>query len=100
MEFSRQSIADMKSAIKQLSAEQKDLRPQRKTVHFQGTRTVPEWKATSQHQDNRYQLAHMFYAYSIMRGKEPVPFKHKPLNNNLITKILEKYGTLVHPEQN
>lgn len=100
MEFSRTSITAMKADIKRLSAEQKDMRTQRKSVHFTGTRTVSANIAAHRHYWNRINLMHMFHVYAVMRGKEPVEPKHKELNHNSITKLFNYYGKIVCAEQN
>lgn len=101
MEFSRTSIAAMKADIKRLAAEQKEARPQRKADHhFSGVRTLSPAEAFNRHYWNRINLMHMYHVYAIMRGKEPIAPKHKELNQNSITKLFNKYGTIVCADTN
>ena len=99
MEYSRQQILSLKETIKKLAEQQKSYKQQRKTVHFTGTRTVPAWLATQQHQINRYDLRHLYIAYGIMRGKsiEQIEPKCKtPYSEEKVQKIMEKYGEVIH----
>jgi hypothetical protein len=101
MEYSKQSIQSLKAAIKVLVAEQKSLKPQRKTVHFSGERSHTPYQATSKHQANRYDLRHMYIAYGIMRGKgiEVIEPKAKtPHNEYWVEKIIEKYEQAVRSD--
>lgn len=94
MEYSKVAVRQMKSDIKTLVAEQKSLKPQRKTVHFAGTRTVSPGTAVADHLFNRYELRHMYIAYAIMRGKtldQVEPNRKTQPNEKAITKILKKY---------
>jgi len=98
MEYSREKILQMKEEIKKLVAEQKSVKPQRKTEHFHGTRTLPAWKAVAQHSINRYTLRHKYIAYGFMRGKslEQIEGKSKTAPNlTLVAKILQGYEEAV-----
>lgn len=95
MEYSRESVLSLKQEIKQLAESQKELRNQRKSIHIKGDRTTPEGAAAKNHYWNQITLAHMYYAYAIMRGKTPIPFKHKEVNQRSVNKILDKYGKTV-----
>lgn len=93
MEYQKENILLLKEQIKKQSLAQKELRNQRKTVHIIGERKIDPNMAAGKYLRNSYELSHMFIAYAIMRGKQPEPFKRKPTDNFLLTKILEKYGT-------
>lgn len=99
MEFSKEQVLSMKEAIKSLVAQQKSIKPQRKTVHFTGTRTMPAWKAASQHLINRYDLRHLYIAYGFMRGKsiEQIEPKRKTEHDERkVENILATYEQVVH----
>lgn len=82
----------MKRDIKLLALEQRSLKNQRKTVHIQGDRMVPVWKAVAQHAENRYKLRHLYPAYALMRGKTPAPPKVEPPHyHSVISSILQTY---------
>jgi len=87
-------LNELKSEIKKIETEQKSLKPQRKTVHFTGTRTVPANQATYEVQVNKASLRHLHIAYGILRGKtlEQIEPKRKTEPNEwIISKLLEKY---------
>jgi hypothetical protein len=85
--YSNESILKMKEAIKTLAAEQKSLKPQRKTVHFKGERTVSPSDATWKHQSNRWDIRHMLYAYAKMRGRDPMLGLTKKKDSTYISDI-------------
>lgn len=95
MDYSKESILLLKQEIKRLSEDQKELRNQRKSVHIKGDRIISAGAAANTHFWNRITLSHMYYAYAIMRGKVPIPFKHKEINTHSVNKILDKYGKAV-----
>jgi hypothetical protein len=98
MERNTRAIAALKTDIKRLSAEQKTLRPQRKSVHFTGIRTVPAWKATADHLYNRWELRYLYLAYGIMRGKhieQMEPTAKTLANAERIAKVINKYEEVV-----
>jgi len=64
------NVKQLKEDIRVLAAEQKELRNQRKTVRFSGTRTMEPWEATMNHFHNRQKLRVMYAAYAILRGRE------------------------------
>src|SRR4051812_7426331 len=95
--FTKEQILTMKAAIKVLAAEQKSLKPQRKTYHFKGERTVEPGVAAWQHMSNRFQIRHMLYAYAIMRGADPMKGLTKKkdttyLSQPEIENILKQYA--------
>lgn len=59
----------IREEIKNLSANQRNLKPQRKTVRFNGTRTVSSGNAIGAVNRNRYNLRHLYLAYAKLRGK-------------------------------
>jgi hypothetical protein len=95
MEFTKQHRLHLKEVIKEKVAEQKKLKPQRKTVHFKGQRKFEPWEATARHSINRYDLRHLYIAYGIMRGKtfaEIEPKAKTKYSTEKVDKILEAYG--------
>lgn len=98
MERNTVAIALLKTDIKRLSAEQKQLKPQRKTVHFTGIRTLPAWKAAANHLYNRWELRYLYLAYGILRGKhieQMEPTTKNPANLERIAKVITKYEEAV-----
>lgn len=94
MEYNKEAIKALKSAIKLLVIEQRQIKPQRKTVHFTGDRTMPPWKAQATHLLNRFELRYMYLAYGLMRGKTILQMEVKskePAIEKYITKVIEKY---------
>lgn len=81
----------IKEAIKDLSQQQKELKPQRKTVHFKGTRTVEPGDATYKVDSNRYRLRHMFIAYAILKGKEPIYPKKAEWSQSVVDNLVKNY---------
>lgn len=62
-------LEQCKSAIKMLVESQRKHKPQRKTVHFSGTRTVEPWEAAHIVSTNREELRHLYIVYGELRGK-------------------------------
>lgn len=97
MEFSKESKAKIKGDIKILVAEQKSVKPQRKTVHYSGSRIMPAWKAVAVHAANRYELRHLYIAYGVMRGKtveQIEPTRKTKHDATTLSTILMKYETV------
>lgn len=91
----RQAKAALKADIKKLAAEQRVIRPQRKTVHFKGERTLSPDQAQTDHFYNRHQLRHLYIAYGYMRGKtidQIEPKRKTPFSQYTVDQILKKYG--------
>jgi hypothetical protein len=63
------AIANLKNDIAILAEKQGKAKPQRKTVHFTGERTMSPGEATDFVNDNRYELRMMYAAYGLLRGK-------------------------------
>ena len=75
-------IVELRKQIALLEAEQKNLKPQRKTVHFTGERTVEPDEACYKVIVNRGDLRILYAAYGLMRGKKfsQIESAAKPLN--------------------
>ena len=87
-------MKELKSEIKTLEAEQKSLKPQRKTIHFLGERTVEPDMAAAKVRGNKERLRHLYLVYGTLRGKTPEQVepncKSKP-NTWLLDKLMDKY---------
>ena len=81
----------IRQAIKQLADQQRKLKPQRKTKHFKGNRTVEPWKALYQHGINRDTLMHLHMAYRVLKGKEIIPPKYKEYSQNTIDNLVKEF---------
>ena len=100
----KNAISAMRKDIAELEKKQKNIKPQRKTVHYTGERTMEPWEATYKAQINEGKLRMYYAAYGLLRGKnfdvtENSPkreeyYKYHPLCAFLsdIDKILNKYG--------
>ena len=65
----KNAIAAMREEIAALEKEQKNIKPQRKTVHFTGERTLSPWEAYCKVSDNKERLRILYAAYNLLRGK-------------------------------
>ena len=65
----KNAISAMRNDIAELEKEQKNIKPQRKTVYYTGERTMSPFDAWSTAQDNKYNLRLMYAAYNLLRGK-------------------------------
>lgn len=63
-------IVNFRNEIAKLEAEQKNVKEQRKTERFTGTRTMQPWQAQVCVQENKDKLRLMYAAYGLMRGKK------------------------------
>lgn len=79
----------IRQEIKRLSEEQRIIKPQRKES-FEGTRTVSS--PSEQVRKNKYELRHLFQAYSVLKGKQRQETKKKEISDSYVTKLVEKYG--------
>lgn len=88
----RVDVRQMKSDIKELVAEQKFLKNQRKTINLQGERKIEPDDATYKHWLNRNKLRAMYRVYGIARGKtlEQIEGKSKLVKNSYEDKMLCK----------
>ena len=85
----RTQLKSLKNDIKQLSAEQREMKRQRKTVHFTGERTLEPWQAVSRVVTNANKLRHMFILYGEIRNK---PCSYADKANTLILQTMrDKY---------
>lgn len=93
------NVAKFKEDIRILAEGQRELKNQRRTVRFSGTRTMSPSEATWKHQMNREKLRLMYAAYGLMRGKTFNQIENKyeeeghPLNEYRmkIGKIISSY---------
>lgn len=89
-----------KQEIKKLAEEQRNLKNLRKSVNYQGVRTMEPWQAQMKHYFNGKQLRIMYAAYGIIRGKSYSQIENyyseemHPLKqfDNQIQKLVEKYA--------
>jgi len=66
----------IRQAIQTLVDEQVTFKPQRKTVHFKGTRTLDSRSAFYKVLANKQKLRNLYAAYAILKGVErPLPTK-------------------------
>lgn len=79
--------------IKTLAEQQVICKNQRKTINLEGDRTMTPNEAIYKHEDNRYQLRHMYAALGVMRGRdlETVDQNHADLDMNLVNKLVVKH---------
>lgn len=64
-----QIIKEFRAEIAELENKQKEVKPQRKTVHFTGKRTIEPSDAYFEALDNKGKLRIMYAAYNLLRGK-------------------------------
>lgn len=86
-------ILELKNKAKELSSTQHSLKEQRKTIKFQGQRTVEPDEARWKVLNNTEELRHLYDAYSILRGKEPQKYKRVTVNKDKINKLVEQYSS-------
>jgi hypothetical protein len=82
----------IREEIKRLSQEQRDLKPQRKTVNFTGTRKVTAGDAAYSVMRNAVTLMHLFIAYAIIKGKEPIMPTKKEVFQSRIDGFVKTYS--------
>lgn len=75
-------LKEFRAEIAKLEKEQKIIKPQRKTVHYTGERTIGPSEATYKASSNSYSLRIMHAAYNLLRGKgfDITEKNAKPLN--------------------
>ena len=75
-------IKEVRARIAEVEKEQKTIKPQRKTVHFEGERTLSPIEAYWKVRNNKYDLRIMYAAYNLLRGKnfEITEKNAKPIN--------------------
>lgn len=91
------NIDTLKGKLKALAREIQIAKPQRKTHHFTGERTISPSKARTLCIRNKYQFRHMHIAYCELRGKtreqiEPHVRKGNEPNEMYIQKIKAEYA--------
>lgn len=87
-------LLKLRDEIKLLSLNQTDLKQQRKTVNFKGTRTISTSEATWKVQMNASTLRYLHVAYSIMLGNDYSNIESNPkeeIDMNRINKIIAQY---------
>jgi hypothetical protein len=92
-----ENIKNFRNEIAKLEKEQKELKPQRKTVYGPKDATVSPWEATESVRENKVKLRCMYAAYGLMRGKSfsTIESAAKPLNR---ADYYEHHGTSVPAE--
>ena len=102
----KNAISAMRKDIAELEKNQKNIKPQRKTVYFTGERTMHPWEAVEQARSNGFELRLYYAAYGLLRGKNfdvtENAAKYEEYNGKRwhplcdwlkeIDKILNKYG--------
>lgn len=75
-------LKEFREEISKLEKEQKIIKPQRKTVHYTGERTISPSEAIDKARLNSYSLRCMYAAYNLLRGKgfDITEKNAKPLN--------------------
>lgn len=100
------AIANLKNNIANLAEKQRIAKPQRKTVHFQGERTMSAYDAEMFVRGLKRDLRFMYAAYGLLRGKrfEVTENNDKEFKNNgvhslqgwwemqEVNYVLKKYG--------
>lgn len=66
----KQEIIDFRKEIAALEVEQRNTKEQRRTVRFEGERTMSPSQAYEKALSNREKLRIMYAAYGLMRGKK------------------------------
>lgn len=78
--------------IKKLSDEQREIKPQRKTVNLSVERKIEPHIAAAKAVYNSEKLMNLFIAYAIIRGKEPqIPTK-QVYNKKSVDSFIEHYN--------
>lgn len=88
-------IKEFREQIAKLEKEQKTIKPQRKTVHFKGERTLTPYDAWVTTKHNKEILRAMYAAYNLLRGKNfYITEKNaKPINRK---EYYELYGVYLN----
>lgn len=78
----KEILKKFREEIEKLEKEQRVVKPQRKTVHFTGERTLSPADAYKKTVYNKSKLRAMYAAYNLLRGKnfEVTEKNYKPLN--------------------
>ena len=82
---------NIRKEIKKLSQTQTELKPQRKTINFKGTRFIESNKASYSVFRNKYRLMHLYLAYSKLKGKEVIYPTKKEYSKSLIDSLVKEF---------
>ena len=88
----------IRQEIKRLSDEQRYFKPLRKPKNayaLERTAGATPEAASKFVRDNKYELRHLFQAYSILKDKPRQETKHKEISESYVIKLVEKYGITV-----
>ena len=94
-------MKQLKEEIKKLSAEQTNLKQQRKTIHLKGQRTIEPYKANEKHTLNRWEIFHLLLAYAKLRNREDRMKLKEGTKFNVfkVQDLVKKYGMDVCPDK-
>jgi hypothetical protein len=82
----------IRQAIKTLSEDQKKYKPLRKPSNIKADDPdSPEWYQQAV-RSNKYELRHLFQAYSVLKGKQRQETKRKEISESYVTKLVQQYG--------
>ena len=93
-------LEQLKNDIAELVEQQKQLKPQRKTVNFSGERTTDPLVATATVAQNKFKLRHLYIVYGLLRGKslnEIEPTRTTPPSDWHIERFRLKYQPVEVP---
>ena len=82
---------EIREAIAKLANRQTELKPQRKTVHFTGERTIDAGNAQYNVQQNKSLLMHLHIAYAQLREKELPQPKRKVVHPELVKNYVKQF---------
>jgi len=85
----------IRQAIKDLSQDQRNYKPLRKpsnAMDSDKTAGLTPQGAQLLVIKNKYELRHLFQAYSILKDKQRPETKKKEISESYVTKLVEKYG--------
>lgn len=81
----------IRAEIKLLAQDQIEVKPQRKTVNFTGTRNVGSDDAQYIVLKNSYELMHLYMAYQVLKGKEIIYPTKKEYSQSKIDKLVKQH---------
>lgn len=84
----------LKTEIKRLAQEQKELKLQRTTNNVNVVRTMTSSTASMKHHFNRIRLRKLYMTLGILNGKQPEQVENnpkEPLNMSEIAKLVEQF---------
>lgn len=93
----KNAISAMRKDIAELEKNQKNIKPQRKTVHYKGERTMHPWEAEAEAKENKGRLRLYYAAYNLLRGKnfEVTESSAKPIDKGF---YMRTYGIYIYDE--